>query len=99
MARKEFASSLLNLLQRKLEFDKWEQVNTKPELFTRGGQIYDQVVKKLGPLKDDMHLTIPGIPGKVSRRNNTAKYNVHICSHIYVILTIEGFSVITIKKT
>ena len=56
---------MLSLLQGALNVDQWETVQHQPELFARGGRIYEQIEAKIGTLKDDMHCNIKGLPGKV----------------------------------
>ncbi|CAB4042378.1 deubiquitinating VCIP135, partial, partial [Paramuricea clavata] len=67
--RENLASDLLSILQGALKVDQWESVKHKPELFDRGGMIYDQIVSKLGPLRDDMHCNVTGLPGKTLAYN------------------------------
>ena len=57
---------MLSLLKGALSADKWEAVHDRPELFARGGMIYEQIVDNAGPLSDGRHVTIASLPGKVS---------------------------------
>ena len=63
--REKLRSDLLSLLEGALKVDQWEIVQHQPELFARGGMIYERVMDKFGPLQDDMHCNIAGLPGKV----------------------------------
>ena len=65
MSREKLASDLLSLLQGAMNIDQWETVQHKPEMFARGGMIYEQIEAKVGTLRDDMHCHITGLPGKV----------------------------------
>ena len=63
--REKLAANLLSLLKGALTADKWEVVQHQPELFARGGLIYDQVMSNLGPLADGKHVKIDSLPRKV----------------------------------